>query len=123
MPRTWKAPDRPAFKITQCFNDGMVRICTVTDGADPGRQPVEELATRITLRFEERKVGIQRHYDALQNQIRVERVIRVPHAGHVTTQDAVVDRDGRVYRIDLVQMVPDVYPQADDLTLVAFRQI
>jgi len=118
----WKAPNRPDNRITQSYNDGLVRIYSVTDAAAPGYQPVEELAEKITLRYEERRLGLKRYYEAQQNQIRVQRVIRVPHAGGVTSQDVAIDEHGRRYRVDLVQMVPDVYPLSDDLTLAAFEQ-
>lgn len=122
MPSSWKAPGRPDHKITQCYNDGFVHVYSVSDEARPGFQPIERLTEKVALKYEERRAGLQRHYEARQNQIRVERVIRVQHAGGVTSQDVVVDEHGRSYRVDLVQFVPDVYPQSDDLTLVAYRQ-
>ena len=118
----WKAPKRPDNRITQSFNDGIVTIYTVSDAARPGYQPVEELTEKIRLRYEERRLGLKRYYEAAQNQIRVQRVIRVPHAGGVTSQDVAIDEKGRRYRVDLVQMVPDVYPLSDDVTLADFVQ-
>lgn len=122
MARAWQAPKRPDNRITQCYNDGFLRVFTVTDSAAPGYQPVETLTEKILLHYEERRAGLKRYYEALQNQIRVERVVRVPHAGGVSSQDVAVDEKGRRYRVDLVQFVPDVYPQSDDLTLVAYEQ-
>lgn len=120
---SWKQPQRPPVKISQCYNDGMARVFSVSDAAAPGYQPIGELTPKIALPYEERRVGIKRYYDAQQNQIRVERVIRVQHVGGITSQDVVLDEKGRKYRIDLVQLVPDVYPVSDDLTLVDFEQI
>ena len=120
---SWKQPQRPPVKISQCYNDGMARVFSVSDAAVPGYQPIGELTPKIALPYEERRVGIKRYYDAQQNQIRVERVIRVQHVGGITSQDVVLDETGRKYRIDLVQLVPDVYPVSDDLTLVDFEQI
>ena len=120
---SWKQPQRPPVKISQCYNDGMARVFSVSDAAAPGYQPIGELTLKISLPYEERRVGIKRYYDAQQNQIRVERVIRVQHVGGITSQDVVLDEKGRKYRIDLVQLVPDVYPVSDDLTLVDFEQI
>lgn len=118
----WKAPKRPEHKISQSFNDGIANIFAVADTARPGYQPLETLKPKISLHYEERRLGLQRYYKAQQNQIRVERVVRVPHAGDVTNQDVLVDETGRQYRIELVQMVPDVYPASDDLTLVRIEQ-
>lgn len=119
---SWKAPGRPEHKISQSYNDGYVHVYSVSDASRPGYQPIERLTEKVGLKYEERRAGLVRHYEARQNQIKVERVIRVPHAGGVTSQDVVVDERGRSYRVDLVQMVPDVYPPSDDLTLVAYRQ-
>lgn len=122
MPQRWKAPKRPEHKITQDFNDGIVQICSVSDSASPGYQPVETLTERICLRYAERRVGVRRYYDGRQNQTEVQRVIRVPRAGGVTNRDAAVTEDGTVYRIDLVQLAPGVWPPAVDLQLVLFTQ-
>ena len=119
---TWKAPYRPDNGVTQPFNDGVVTIFSYKDRAPAGFQPVEELEEKIVLRYEELRVGLQRYYEARQNQIQVERVIRVPRAGRVTSQDIAETEDGRYYRIDLVQSVEGVWPASMDLTLVKYEQ-
>ena len=93
---SWKQPQRPPVKISQCYNDGMARVFSVSDAAVPGYQPIGELTPKIALPYEERRVGIKRYYDAQQNQIRVERVIRVQHVGGITSQDVVLDEKGRI---------------------------
>ena len=40
----------------------------------------------------------------------------------ITNQDAAITEDGRKYRIDLVQVLTDVWPRSLDLTLVAYEQ-
>lgn len=117
-----KRPNRPAHDVTQAFNDGVVTICQVTDAAEPGLQPQPDLTPLLHVPYEERKLGIRRYYEALQNQIHVERVIRVPRANvMVTNQHAARTEDGQLYRIDLVQGA-DVYPPSLDLTLVRYAQ-
>ena len=93
--------------------------------AAPGYQPKPQLMKppKAVLRYEEQRLGIQRYYDALQNQIQVERVIRTPRHGQITNQDVAVTEDGRTYRIDLVQTVDNVWPASVDLTLVRYDQI
>lgn len=120
----WKAPHRPREDnaVTQNFGNGLVTVCTVSDAAKPGYQPVPELTPKYTLRYAEQRLGIQRYYSAAQNQIEVERVIRVPRAGVITNQDVAITEDGRHYRIDLVQAVTDAYPPSLDLTLVKYDQ-
>lgn len=112
-----KVPNRPRKDISQTFNDGVVKICTVTDTASPGRLPVEKLTQRVKLHYEERKMGITRYYTALQNQVQVERVIRVPKAVPISNQDVAITEDGTIYAIEMVQMVEGVYPPCLDLTL------
>lgn len=119
----WKKPNRPEHEISQSYNDGVVTIYSVTDEAEPGYQPREALTELAKLCYENRKLGIQRYYQGKQNQTEVKRVIRVPHMPQkITNRDKAVTEDGAEYRIDLVQLVPDVWPLSDDLTLAAYRQ-
>ena len=114
----WRAPTRPRENdISQTYSDGVLTVYTAVDVAKPGYAPVKKLAKKIDLRYAERRLGIQRYYDALQNQIQVERVLHVQRAGDVTSQDVAITEDGKQYRIDLVQSVDAVYPPSMDLTL------
>ena len=117
-----KTPFRPDNQITQSFNDGLLTVYRQTDTALPGYQPVVTLTPVTTLRYAEQRLGIQRYYSAAQNQIRVERVLRVPDNDKVSTQDVAVTEDGKHYRIDLVQAVQGVFPRCCDLTLVDYSQ-
>lgn len=118
----WKAPNRPNNQITQGFNDGIVLIYVVKDKAEPGYKPVEELELKARLRYEEQRLGINRLYLSRQNQAEILRVLRIPRTGNVGTQDMAVTEDGKRYRIDSVQSVPDVYPPSLDISLAAVRQ-
>lgn len=117
----WKAPNRPKGAVSQTYNDGIVTIYQAEDIAQPGYRPEARLTKKVSLRYEEQRLGIQRYYAALQNQIGVSRVIRCPRQD-VSTQDIAVTEDGRQYRIDLVQRVDNVWPPSLDLTLAAVRQ-
>ena len=119
----WRAARRPDHKISQSYNDGVVKIYGVVDAAPAGYQPSEQLALLYTLHYENRRVGIQRYYSAKQAQSEVKRVLRVPLLpGRLTPRNKAITEDGAEYRVDLVQLVPDVWPPSDDLTLVAYRQ-
>lgn len=118
----WQAPNRPKGEITQSYNDGVVTIYSVTDGAQPGYQPAPVLAEKIALRYEERRMGLQRYYQAMQDQVKIERVLRTPRAGGVTSQDVAITEDGRRYRVYMVQAVTDVYPPSVDITLSTIDQ-
>lgn len=121
MAASWKAPNRPGFEISQAYNDGLVQIVSITDTAAPGYAPVRTETVKHTLPFAERTVGVRRYYEAQQNQINVSRVIRVPAAPGITTQDVAVIGSDR-YRLDLVQTVSGVYPASLDLSLVQYAQ-
>lgn len=120
----WKAPYRPKSdnRVTQNFCDGIVKIYSVTDGAQPGYQPRPVLVLKCTLRYEEQRLGIQRYYAGQQNQIQIERVIRTLWYGSVTNQDIAVTEDDKQYSINLVQSVSDVYPASQDITLAKIEQ-
>lgn len=119
----WKTPYRAKGEVTQRFNDGIVRIYRVEDAAEPGYAPVETPTEKIRLAYEERRLGITRYFAGAQNQLRIDRVLRVQRAGKVSTQDIAVTEDGQNYRVDLVQSVPDVWPESVDLTLSKIEQV
>lgn len=118
----WRAPNRPNHEITQDYNDGVLTVCAVQDAAPAGYLPQNRLEEKCKLPFAEQRVGVTRYYAARQNQINVERVLRIPRVAGVTNQDVAITHDGVQYRIDQVQTVPDVYPPSLDLTLVRYTQ-
>lgn len=118
----WKAPNRPSGQISQTYNDGFVLVYGVEDEAEPGKKPVLKGVYKVKLSYEEQRLGIRRYYAGKQNQAQVERVIRTPRAGNVTSQDIVVTESGAKYRVDLVQVVLDVFPPSQDITLVNYGQ-
>lgn len=123
---TRKAPFRPRQRneITQEFNDGIVKIYWEVDTSESGHMPEPTPELKYTLCYQERKLGIKRYYDAKQNQIHVERVIRIPYyPGMAINSQFVAETEDRLlYRIDLVQKVMDVSPPCMDLTLVKYYQ-
>lgn len=118
-----RVPFRPDDRrITQSYRDGVVRIYTVTDAAEPGYQPKPALTLAETLFYGERRVGLQRYYTSRQAQVQVERVIRTQLRPAVNPQCVAITEDGVQYGIDLVQQVTDVYPASMDLTLIRIEQ-
>lgn len=122
MPR--QTPFRPRVDavVTQGYGDGVVAIYSVKDVAQPGYQPKPQTTLKCKLRYEEQRLGIQRYYAALQNQVQVERVIRTARAVDITTQDVAITEDGRKYAVYMVQSVQDVYPPSVDITLSKISQ-
>lgn len=117
----WKAPNRPKHEITQSFNDGIVRICSIQDAAVPGYKPIVKLHEKNILRFEEQRLGITRLYQSRQAQNEIEKVIRVPKVGNISTKDVAM-LEGKQYVIDTIQKVADVYPSCLDLALARIEQ-
>lgn len=122
MSRQWKAPYRPSNEISQRFSDGVVAVYSVENVAAPGLKPVEKLKIKVKLRYDEQRLGIQRYYSGRQNQVEIERVIRVQRTGKVSTQDVAITEDGHQYRVNMVQAAVDVYPACVDLTLARIDQ-
>lgn len=123
--KPYKTPNRKYDSVSQSYNDGIVRICTVTDSAAPGDMPVEEPIDKYRLMYAEQRVGITRYYTAQQYHEDVERVIRVQKVAvqkvAIETRDIAIAEDGRRYSISMVQSVDDVYPPSLDLTLTKIK--
>lgn len=117
-----KLPFRPDHEISQVYPDGLVTIYRLTDSAAPGYAPKPTAAKVGILRYEERRLGLQRFYSAQQVNVQVERVLRVPRGVPAAVQDRAVTEDGQEYEISLIQAVPGIYPPSLDLTLAAVSQ-
>ena len=117
-----KLPFRPDHEISQVYPDGLVTIYRLTDSASPGYAPKLTAAKVGILRYEERRLGLQRFYSAQQVNVQVERVLRVPRGVPAAVQDRAVTEDGQEYEISLIQAVPGVYPPSLDLTLAVVSQ-
>lgn len=117
-----KLPFRPGNEVTQTFNDGLVTVYRLKDEAEPGYMPKPKPVKVALLRYEERRLGLTRYYSAKQNNVQVERVVRVPKGAPIAAQDIAVTEDGQEYAIDLVQTVDGVWPDSLDLTLAKVSQ-
>lgn len=117
-----KLPFRPGNEVTQTFNDGLVTVYRLTDEAKPGYMPKPKPVKVALLRYEERRLGLTRYYSAKQNNVQVERVVRVPKGAPIAAQDIAVTEDGQEYAVGLVQTVDGVWPDSLDLTLAKISQ-
>ncbi|MCM1026521.1 MAG: hypothetical protein NC432_08780 [Roseburia sp.] len=101
----------------QTFNDGVCRICSLENAGEKGRLPVMELREKAgRAPFENRRVGVKRFFDAKQENVEIDKVIRIPDAYQVSTQDVCI-LDGIQYGVYQVQSVPGAIPGAQDLSL------
>lgn len=117
-----RLPTRPDNEISQQYNSGVVKIFREENTAPAGYQPRPTQILVATLRYEEQRLGINRLYLSRQNQIEIERVIRIPRRPDITNQNTAVTEDGRQYRIDTVQSVEDVWPKSLDISLTKVEQ-
>lgn len=111
-----KVPFRTSNEISQSYNDGTVKIYSVSDVAPPGYQPKKKLQLRFTLQYEERALGISRIYQSKQANAEILRVLRVPRV-NISPQDVAIIHDGQAYEISTVQLAVDVYPPSLDISL------
>lgn len=117
-----KTPFRPGNEISQAFNDGVVTVYRLEDTEKPGYMPKPTPQKSAVLRYEEQRLGLTRYYAAKQNNVEVERVLRVPRGAPIAAQDIAVTEDGQEYRIDLIQTVDGVSPPSLDMTLAKVSQ-
>lgn len=117
-----KLPFRPGNEICQSFNDGVATVYRLVDTAKPGYLPKPEPVKTAVLRYEEQRLGLTRYYAAQQNNVDVERVVRVPRGPGIAVQDIAVTEDGQEYAIGMVQTVEGVFPPCLDVTLAKVSQ-
>lgn len=102
----------------QEFNDGIVKIYKIVNKSGAGNMPKEGLTYKVgPLRYKERTVGMNRFWTAMQSQVKIDMVLRVPQIRTVSTQDIAVPIDGRQYKIKQIQYPKDISPPVMDLSL------
>ena len=102
----------------ETFNDGIVKIYSVTNISEQGDQPKDGLTLKYVIRFNYKTIGIQRNYEAMQAQIKLSELISVKMQRDISTQDvAVIGADTTQYEISQVQHKKDTLPATSLLSL------
>lgn len=105
----------------QSYSDGLVSIYKVENVALPGDMPSEGLILKNSLRYHERTVGMTRYYAAMQNDIKVDFVIRCPEVRGLSEKNTdilvAILIDGQQYKVMQIQYIEDAVPKSMDLTL------
>ena len=105
----------------QSFPDGLVSIYKVTDVALPGDLPKEGLVLKQSLRYKERTVGMSRYFAAMQNNIKVDFVIRCPEVRGLSEKATdilvAIPIDGYQYKVIQIQYIEDAQPPSMDISL------
>lgn len=107
----------PKQTRTQTYNDGLCQICEVANIASPGEMPRDGLREKVELRYEERTVGMNRFWTAMQAHSRIDFLIRTPQIRSVSVHDVVVLPGDEQYEIKQIQYPKDVEPPSMDLSL------
>lgn len=104
-------------KKTQTYNDGVLTIYRVTNIAEAGNKPKDEIEKIEDLRYDEKTVGMSRFYTGLQVKRKIELLLRTQRRDTVKADQIVIPNDGQQYRIIQVQYPKDVSPASMDLSL------
>lgn len=111
------------------FDSGELKIYKVENSAAAGLMPVDSFTLILECNYEERTVGATRYSVALQNDARIEAIVRIPQDFSCAVDDAVVlspysHQESAVYRIYQKQQVKnDDDLHCTDLTLTRFEGI
>lgn len=91
------------------FDDGIVRIFTITNAAEAGKKPKPVLSGEPQRHcFGYGELGITRYYTALQADQRIDDVLSIPDWWWIDTDSQVaVKEDDSQYRIRMVQRTHD----------------
>lgn len=100
----------------QTFEDGIITISKIENVAEPGDMPKNEAVEIGTLRFADRMLGYNRAYAAQAVNEQIDRMVRVPARGEISTKCMAKIGDEE-YKISFVQLIATVQPRAMDLTL------
>ena len=101
----------------QSYEDGIVKIYSISNIAEPGEMPKEGLTSKVgPLPFDERTVGMNRFWTAMQESARIDLVLRVPQIRTVSIHDVAIVF-GEQYDIKQIQYPKDVEPPSMDLSL------
>lgn len=103
--------------MAQTYNDGIIKLYSVEAPPSDGKKPIEVLELRQALRYQQRTVGMSRHFTALQAQVKISHVLRCQRLAEISTQHVAILADGEQYRIVQIQYPTDIDPPSMDLTL------
>ena len=99
------------------FNDGIVGIYNVQNVAEMGDAIKEQLVLYNNYRYNAKTVGMQRYFLAMQNNVNITAVIRIPTLDKaISTQNIAVINDVQ-YTIQQVQIIKADKPYHLQLTL------
>ena len=90
------------------FDDGIIQICSITNGAGPGDKPIRVLSVEESFYFGYDTLGINRYYTALQAHQQIEAVVNIPGWNRIQIESVAVFENGDQFAVKMVQ------PQHDE---------
>jgi hypothetical protein len=85
------------------FDDGILKIYTLENTAEPGRMPDEKLVLASEHYFGYETVYDRRYYTALQANVKIENLVHIMQDREILALQIVVDEAGRQFRIAQLQ--------------------
>ena len=85
------------------YDDGIVEIYRLENGAEKGDKPIEKAVYKSSYHFCYEDVGFTRYYSALSAKQQIECVIGIYLDRSIKTNDIAITEDGVQYRIQFVQ--------------------
>lgn len=89
------------------YDDGILRICTVSNAAKPGKKPVERLTEKSKHYYGYDNIGVTRHYAAKQANQQISCVVNVPDWNDIRATDICILEEGTQYEVEFVQPMLD----------------
>lgn len=85
------------------FDDGILKIYTAKDIAEPGMKPNVVLILKDEYYFGFDSISVTRHYAAKQTKSKISNVVHILQDRNILNEDICVLEDGLQYKCDLIQ--------------------
>lgn len=89
------------------FDDGILKIYTVTNRAEPGERPVKKLELKDQYYYGFYELGITRFYEAKRADQLIESVVNVPGWNDIRVTDLCELDDSSLFKVQMVQKTLD----------------
>lgn len=87
------------------FNDGIISLYVVENGAENGDQYVEKLSLYNKYKYGNKVIGLQRQFIAEQNNVKIKKLIRIPTVDERINTQMIAVINNNQYVISDVQYV------------------
>lgn len=89
------------------FDDGILKVCEITNTAENGQKPVYKLAEKARYYFGFDVVGFNRYFTALNAKVQIAHVVNIPGWDYISPLAIIVLEDNTQYRLSQVQPMLD----------------